>query len=112
MDVLLSLNSSSSSSLINISKPYKHHHNHQRQPRTKQFSVTCRSTKSDGNLYKILCLSSNTATTDDIIRAYRTMALQYHPDVCRDLMKKEESTKMFVQVNEAYKTLSNLLNKL
>ncbi|XP_050881286.1 chaperone protein dnaJ 20, chloroplastic [Lathyrus oleraceus] len=106
MDVLLSFNSSSS--LINISKPYKHHHNHQRQPRTKQFSVTCRSTKSDGNLYKILCLSSNTATTtDDIKRAYRTMALQYHPDVCRDGLKKEESTKMFVQVNEAYKTLSN-----
>ncbi|XP_050902842.1 chaperone protein dnaJ 20, chloroplastic [Lathyrus oleraceus] len=114
MDVLLSLNSSSSSSLINISKPYKHHHNfplsnnHQRQPRTKQFSVTCRATKSDGNLYKILCLSSNTATTtDDIKRAYRTMALQYHPDVFRDGLKKEESTKMFVQVNEAYKTMSN-----
>ncbi|KAI5448451.1 hypothetical protein KIW84_015748 [Lathyrus oleraceus] len=35
------------------------------------------------------------------------MALQYHPDVCRDGLKKEESTKMFVQVNEAYKTLSN-----
>ncbi|XP_050903291.1 chaperone protein dnaJ 20, chloroplastic [Lathyrus oleraceus] len=111
MNVLLSLNSNSS--LINISKPYKHHHslplsnNHQRQPRTKQFSVSCRATKSDGNLYKILCLSSNTATTDDIKRAYRTMALQYHPDVCRDGLKKEESTRMFVKLNEAYKILSN-----
>ncbi|CAK8530281.1 unnamed protein product [Lathyrus sativus] len=121
MNVLLSLNSSSS--LINISKPYKHHHNlqlsnnHQRQPRIVQFSVSCRATKSvpmnhkldddDGNLYKILCLSSNRATADEIKRAYRRMALQYHPDVCHDRMKKEESTRMFVQVNAAYKTLSD-----
>ncbi|CAI8591433.1 unnamed protein product [Vicia faba] len=119
MDVLLFLNSSSS--LINISKPYKHHHNlhlsnnHQTKPRTVQFSVSCRATKSvpmnhkvdDGNLYKILCLSSKTATTGEIKRAYRRMALQYHPDVCHDGTKKEESTRIFVQVNEAYKTLSN-----
>ncbi|CAL5183186.1 unnamed protein product [Lathyrus oleraceus] len=115
MDVLLSLNSSSS--LINISKPYKHHHNHQRQPRTVHFSVSCSATKSvsinhkldeeDGNLYKILCLSSKTATMDDIKRAYRTLALQYHPDVCHDRLKKEESTRMFVKLNEAYKILSN-----
>ncbi|CAL5183190.1 unnamed protein product [Lathyrus oleraceus] len=111
MDVLLFLNSSSS--LINISKPYKHNrnfplsNNHLRQPRTVQFSVSCRATKSDGNWYKILCLSSNTATPDEIKRAYRTMALQYHPDVCHDRMKKEESTRMFVKLNEAYKILSN-----
>ncbi|XP_058752126.1 chaperone protein dnaJ 20, chloroplastic-like [Vicia villosa] len=122
MDVLLSLNSSLS--LINISKPYKHHHNlqhsnnHQRQPRTTHFSVSCRATKNvpinqklqddeDGNLYKILSLSPKSATMDDIKRAYRTMALRYHPDVCHDRMKKEESTRMFVKLNEAYKILSN-----
>ncbi|CAI8591431.1 unnamed protein product [Vicia faba] len=121
MDVLFSLNSSSS--LINISKPFKHHHNlhllnnHQRQPRTVHFSVSCRATKSvpinhkleddDGNLYKILCLSTKTATTDEIKSAYRRMALKYHPDLCHDCLKKEESTRMFVKVNEAYKILSN-----
>ncbi|CAK8530282.1 unnamed protein product [Lathyrus sativus] len=122
MDVLLS--STSSSSLINISKPYKHHHNlplsnnHQRQPRTVQFSVSCRATKSvpinhmlldddDGNLYKILRLSSKTATTDEIKRAYRRMALQYHPDVCHEGLKKEETTRMFVKLNAAYEILSN-----
>ncbi|CAI8591439.1 unnamed protein product [Vicia faba] len=122
MDVLLSLNSSSN--LIDISKPYKHHHNlhlsnsHQRQPHRLQFPVSCRATKSvsinpklddddDGNLYKILCLSTKTATTDEIKSAYRRMALKYHPDLCHDGLKKEESTRMFVKVNEAYKILSN-----
>ncbi|OMO60294.1 hypothetical protein COLO4_33867 [Corchorus olitorius] len=34
------------------------------------------------------------------------MARQYHPDVC-DPSKKEESTKMFVRLHAAYKTLSD-----
>lgn len=113
MDVLSSLNSG----LISISKPYQHHilPLSSRQPRM-QFFVSCRANKNvpiqpelndDGNLYKILCLSPKSATMDDIKRAYRTMALQYHPDVCHDRLKKEESTKMFVQLNAAYETLSN-----
>ena len=44
---------------------------------------------------------------DDIKRAYRSMALRYHPDVCHDPSEKEESTRMFVQLNAAYETLSN-----
>ncbi|WJX22010.1 hypothetical protein P8452_11362 [Trifolium repens] len=122
MDVLLSLNTSS---LINFSKPYQYHNlptlsNKQqiKQPSMK-FSFSCRATNTknvpiqevddddDGNFYKVLCLSSKSATMDDIKRAYRTMALQYHPDLCHDRLKKEESTRMFVQVNAAYKTLSN-----
>ncbi|CAJ2649054.1 unnamed protein product [Trifolium pratense] len=117
MNVLLSLNSPN---LINISKPYQYHNlptlsNKQqiRQPRT-QFSISCRATNTknvpihdDGNFYKVLCLSPKSATMDDIKRAYRTMALQYHPDLCHDRLKNEESTRMFVQVNAAYKTLSN-----
>ncbi|KAK7328170.1 hypothetical protein VNO77_22267 [Canavalia gladiata] len=77
----------------------------------KQFGVSCRGTKQvvagHENLYKILRLSSNNATMDDIKRAYRSMALQYHPDVCHDGSKKEESTRMFMQVKAAYSTLSN-----
>ncbi|XWS54479.1 hypothetical protein CRYUN_Cryun10bG0093000 [Craigia yunnanensis] len=34
------------------------------------------------------------------------MALQCHPDVCHPF-KKEESTRMFVQLHAAYKTLSD-----
>ncbi|KAK4271235.1 hypothetical protein QN277_019957 [Acacia crassicarpa] len=35
------------------------------------------------------------------------MALRYHPDVCRDTAAKEEWTRLFVQLNAAYETLSN-----
>ena len=59
---------------------------------------------TSGNFYKMLSLSDNSATTDEIKRAYRSMALQYHPDVCHDPSMKEESTRMFVQLNAAYKT--------
>ncbi|KAL2342116.1 hypothetical protein Fmac_010056 [Flemingia macrophylla] len=101
------------SSSLNISKPF---HvlpipkNHQRNPRTR-FCVSCVATKQRGgvdeNFYKVLSVSPNSATMDDIKKAYRSMALRYHPDVCRDGSKKEEWTRMFVQLNEAYETLSN-----
>ncbi|XP_024172059.1 chaperone protein dnaJ 20, chloroplastic [Rosa chinensis] len=47
---------------------------------------------------------------DDIKRAYRSMALRYHPDVVdhrADDSSMKESTQLFVQLNEAYKTLSD-----
>ncbi|XP_061363253.1 chaperone protein dnaJ 20, chloroplastic-like [Gastrolobium bilobum] len=111
MEYVISLSSS-----LSISKPFHFFplsNKHQRHPRMK-FGVSCRATKLSGvdetshvNFYKILCLSPKSATMDDIKRAYRSMALLYHPDVCQDRSKKEESTRMFVQLNAAYKTLSN-----
>ncbi|KAI9120272.1 hypothetical protein K1719_007305 [Acacia pycnantha] len=59
------------------------------------------------NFYKLLSLSSEAATMTEIKQAYRSMALQYHPDVCRDTAAKEEWTRLFVQLNAAYETLSN-----
>ncbi|XP_020222917.1 chaperone protein dnaJ 20, chloroplastic [Cajanus cajan] len=107
MDVL------SLSSSLNISKPFNFHplsKKQQRNPGT-QFCVSCIATKQRGgvdeNFYKVLSLSPNSASMDDIKKAYRSMALRYHPDVCRDSSKKEESTRMFVQLNAAYETLSN-----
>lgn len=79
-----------------------------------RFGVSCRATKlkgvnetTNGNLYKVLSLSPGSASMEEIKRAYRSMALQYHPDVCHDPDTKEESTRMFVQLNAAYETLSN-----
>ncbi|RZB97480.1 Chaperone protein dnaJ 20, chloroplastic [Glycine soja] len=104
------------SSSVNISKPFhilalSKKQQRERHPRT-QFGVSCRGRKELGggvedNLYKVLSLSPKSATTDDIKKAYRSMALRYHPDVCQDCSKKEESTRMFVQLNAAYQTLSN-----
>ncbi|ESW20421.1 hypothetical protein PHAVU_006G207600 [Phaseolus vulgaris] len=88
--------------------PKKHQTPH---PPPTRFSVSCRATKQlrgvEHDLYKVLSLSPNTATSDDIKKAYRSMALQCHPDVCHDGSRKEELTRMFVQLNEAYTTLSN-----
>ncbi|KAK9060286.1 hypothetical protein SSX86_020990 [Deinandra increscens subsp. villosa] len=52
------------------------------------------------NFYKLLSLS-NKAGTQEIKRAYRTLALKYHPDVSRE----QDTTKMFLLLQTAYKTL-------
>jgi len=52
--------------------------------------------------YKILGISKS-ASTDEIKRAYKKMAVKYHPDVNKE--KGAEST--FKEINEAYQVLSN-----
>ena len=44
-------------------------------------------------LVKILHVIPRSATMDDIKKAYRSMALQYHHDVCHDPSMKEDSTE-------------------
>lgn len=58
------------------------------------------------NYYKVLSLESETVTVEEIKKAYRSMALRYHPDACPP-SRKEESAKMFVELHRAYETLSN-----
>ncbi|XP_024979050.1 dnaJ homolog subfamily B member 14-like [Cynara cardunculus var. scolymus] len=68
------------------------------------FTVTCCRSASHGsgsNFYELLSLTSKNAGTEDIKRAYRTLALKYHPDVCDD----EDATKTFVLLHTAYTTL-------
>ena len=47
---------------------------------------------------------SKTATSDDIRKAFRKLARQYHPDVAKDKKSAEEK---FKQINEAYEILSD-----
>ncbi|KAF1882307.1 hypothetical protein Lal_00038953 [Lupinus albus] len=96
-----------------ISKPMRLSNN-QKRLSPFHFSVSCKSTtktiahtNGNNNFYNMLSLCPKSATMDDIKKAYRSMALRYHPDVCHDVSKKEESTRMFVQLNAAYNTLSN-----
>ncbi|XP_038888723.1 dnaJ homolog subfamily A member 3, mitochondrial-like [Benincasa hispida] len=58
--------------------------------------------------YKLLSVSGGcNASNEEIKKAYRAMALQYHPDLVCDPLLKEQSTRIFVQLNAAYKTLSD-----
>mmetsp|Transcript_9944 Transcript_9944/g.24812 ORF Transcript_9944/g.24812 Transcript_9944/m.24812 type:complete len:281 (-) Transcript_9944:361-1203(-) len=56
--------------------------------------------------YDVLGLDSKTCELKDIKKAYRKLALLYHPDRV-PAEKKEESTVKFREVNEAYEVLSD-----
>lgn len=57
------------------------------------------------NYYNILGVDKN-ATADEIKKAYRKLALQWHPDKHSD-KSKEEAKKKFQEISQAYNTLSN-----
>lgn len=86
------------------------------KPRTF-ITVSCRATgatvsmQTDRvNFYDMLSLKSENAGLDEIKRAYRSMALQFHPDVCPP-SAKEESTRRFVELRKAYETLSDPVSR-
>jgi DnaJ-class molecular chaperone len=59
---------------------------------------------SSKDYYKILGLTKE-ATEEDIKRAYRTLAMKYHPDKTEE--DKDVATEKFKQVAEAYQVLSD-----
>ena len=54
------------------------------------------------NYYDILGISKN-ATSDEVKKAYRTLALKYHPD----RNKAKDATEKFKEISHAYEILSN-----
>jgi molecular chaperone DnaJ len=62
------------------------------------------------NYYKILEINEN-ATQEEITKAYRKLALRYHPDSFNrgnsPAKTKEEAEEMFKKIKEAYEKLSN-----
>ena len=59
-------------------------------------------------LYTVLGVSPN-VEAGEIKSAYRQLARQYHPDVCRvaGQSSEEECTRKFIEVQEAYETLTD-----
>lgn len=56
--------------------------------------------------YKVLGVEK-TATLKQIKKAYKQLALKYHPDKVRDKSKKKSSEEKFFKINQAYETLSD-----
>ena len=56
--------------------------------------------------YKILGVDKN-ASDDEIKKAYRNLAKQWHPDKCTDASKKAEYETKFKEINDAYQVLSD-----
>lgn len=56
--------------------------------------------------YKILGVDKS-ATLKQIKKAYKQLALKYHPDKVRNKSKKKSSEEKFFKINQAYETLSD-----
>lgn len=56
------------------------------------------------NLYSVLDVDS-TCSKEDIKKAYKKLALKYHPDKNKD--KEEEAQREFIQISHAYQILYN-----
>ncbi|KAK1403737.1 Chaperone protein dnaJ 20, chloroplastic [Heracleum sosnowskyi] len=75
-------------------------------------SVSCKvstkiSCRVKANFYQVLSLSSeDNVGFDEIKKAYRSKALEFHPDVCPP-SNRDESTRRFVEIRKAYDTLSD-----
>lgn len=67
--------------------------------------------KRKTNFYELLSLgSAENVGFEEIKKAYRSMALRYHPDVCPP-SDKEQSTRRFIELQRAYETLSNPVSR-
>jgi len=66
------------------------------------FGEAARPGSTGGSLYGTLGIK-RTASQDDIKSAYRMMARQWHPDVC----KEPDANQVFMRIQEAYQILSN-----
>ncbi|MBN1126607.1 MAG: J domain-containing protein [Sedimentisphaerales bacterium] len=59
---------------------------------------------NDSDYYELLGVSRD-ASAEDIKKAYRRLALKYHPDNCKE--DDEYANDMFQQIRMAYETLSD-----
>ena len=51
---------------------------------------------------------TDSASQEEIKQSYRRLAKEWHPDKQKDPAKKEEAQKKFMEIQEAYNTLSKI----
>ncbi|XP_044974819.1 chaperone protein dnaJ 20, chloroplastic-like [Hordeum vulgare subsp. vulgare] len=69
-------------------------------------TATADQQQKQPTFYDLLGISAEGSTFEDVRAAYRRMARKYHPDVSPPDAAKEH-TRRFIQVQEAYETLSD-----
>lgn len=83
---------------------------HKGRKNNLKIMANMQSGKLANNFYEVLSLHSTNVGFEEIKKAYRCKALQYHPDICRDL-NKEESTIRFIELRKAYETLYDPISR-
>jgi DnaJ like chaperone protein len=80
--------------------------NYMRIPSADQVSIRNMFYKEVDSSYKILEISSN-ATDDEVKKAYRRMAVRFHPDKVSTLSEKvqEDASDKFIKVQDAYEQI-------
>lgn len=58
----------------------------------------------DADYYSVLNVARN-ATDDDLKKAYRKLAMKWHPD--KNPNNKNEAEANFIQISEAYEVILN-----
>ncbi|XP_016574316.2 chaperone protein dnaJ A6, chloroplastic-like [Capsicum annuum] len=72
--------------------------------------ATMQREKLGNKFYEVLSLHSTNVGFEEIKKAYRCKALQYHPDICDD-SNKEEPIRRFIELRKAYETLSDPISR-
>lgn len=65
--------------------------------------ISCTATSNQFR-QEISALKATSADAEQLKKAYRKLALRYHPDVC-DPSLREESTRMFIELQKTYVNL-------
>lgn len=65
--------------------------------------ISCTATRNEFR-QEISALKTTSADAGQLKKAYRKLALRYHPDAC-DPSAREESTRMFIELQKTYLNL-------
>eukprot|EP00271_Cylindrocystis_brebissonii_P011853 TRINITY_DN2982_c0_g1_i1.p1 TRINITY_DN2982_c0_g1~~TRINITY_DN2982_c0_g1_i1.p1 ORF type:complete len:277 (+),score=30.94 TRINITY_DN2982_c0_g1_i1:104-934(+) len=86
-------------------RPYESNYQSDREAESV-FSV---APLNDDSFYSLLGFSTTSVSVSDIKVAYRQLVRRYHPDLCylQKEIPQEECTRRFLEVQEAYETLSD-----
>ncbi|KAG8388221.1 hypothetical protein BUALT_Bualt02G0103100 [Buddleja alternifolia] len=99
---------SASGSWAQINIRNNNYYNNNNKKKKKGFRVSCVSFGAVSDPYKTLRIQPG-ASEAEVKKAFRQLALQYHPDVCRG----SNCEIQFHQINEAYDiVMSNLREEL